>query len=99
MIFNKTKVIDYAKGMRIKCDRDYDRSVPQWKGLFLWHNYSVITPGISGGYRKVTGKAVFDTASDACMFLRIAAVQEFHGSSRGTVSDEDPNFPRLSEDA
>jgi hypothetical protein len=99
MIFKKTKVIDYAKGMRIKCDRDYNRSVPQWKGLFLWHYYTVITPVISGGYRTVTRKAAFDTANDACMFLRIAAVQEFNGRSRGTVSDEDPNFPRLSEDA
>ena len=99
MIFKKTKIIDYAKGMRIKCDSDYNRSVPQWKGLFLWHNYVVITPDISVGYRTVTRKAVFDTASDACMFLRIAAVQEFRGSPRGTVSDEVPNFPRLSEDA
>lgn len=99
MIFNKNKIIDYAKGMRIKCDRDYDRSVPQWKGMLFWHNFTVITPEISGGYRTVTRKAALDTANDACMFLRIAAVQEFHGRPRGTVSDEDQNFPRLSEDA
>lgn len=96
-------IIRYSKSYRIKTDREYGRSVPQWKGLFLWHNFTVITPEISGvgttHYRTVAGKAVFDTANDACRFLRIAAVQEFHGRSRGTVSDEDQNFPRLSEDA
>lgn len=96
-------ILPYSKNYRIKTDRDYDRSVPQWKGLVFWHNFTVITPELSGDgtthYRTVTRKAVLGTANDACMFLRIAAVQEFNGRSRGTVSDEDPNFPRLSEDA
>ena len=95
-------ILPYSKNYRIKTDRNYDRSVPQWKGLLFWHNFTVITPELTAGgrmhYRTVTTKAAFNTANDACMFLRIAAVQEFNGGSRGTVNDEDPNFPRLSDE-
>lgn len=92
-------ILKFDKKHRIKTDRWLNISRPQWKGLFFWHNYTVVSPydhrDCCSFYHLVTRKAEFHVAADACTFLRIALKQEFDGDPAGVVSNDVDNFPEL----
>ena len=92
-------IIKYDKKHRIKTDKWLNVSVPQWKGRFFWHNYTILRMDVEIGclalFETLTRKAAFHCLADAREFLQYAIAQENGRPPSGKISYGDTNPPEL----